>query len=722
MFNKCFVSILIFFAVCNVIHAEIFDSYKANYSTRIQKNRLIPTDMFPDLDTSLVWYADQENSLYTELRVTDKNYKIVETFNGTVNEIISPRFFTGDVTSDGYDDIIFARTSNSVSRFFLYNKDYTAPLEIFSKSGQNEYVADNLHADGYINTAGDTIMVISFNEVYPGKNSTRYILSYNLTKKKEEWVKKAGYYATDLKILYSENDVKIFVATSAVMNYFSLSNGHFYKKNISADIKTKSPDINSPDYETDSLAVIYAMDETGKVLWKNFYGRDYVWTEFTSTGNNQSLYAVVHNRGTESPEKSRVINLNPENGMVNNSYNFLTDSDFRLIKVNDKLFCTYENGVSYFITPDLHPVNKTGIGEPIQFYRYIPDFFGKQAFFGTIGENLHVYDTEMNFITSFPGAGSGTFISGVNKIYTPVKNGIKMYHIVSYPWYKSISVRTYLFMIIAFVLIIVFLLLLWVITLRRSRIKILMQKNELEEKQTNLDKTTAKLIESEKLAALGTIAASVAHEINSPLGAIINSAGRIEKQGFIVPESDRNLNLIIKAANHCKNIINKATLNTVRADGTNFCNIGNVLTDWLSLYRKNFLQKGIIFETSLSCNTEVNLSGTEATQLITNLVFNSRDSLMLKKSGDKKIIITGTEANTGYELTVQDNGGGFPDSILKNEPVPFNTTKKHGEGTGLGLWISHNIVVNAGGAFNYGNNESGAFVKISLQKKDTNNL
>jgi signal transduction histidine kinase len=86
--------------------------------------------------------------------------------------------------------------------------------------------------------------------------------------------------------------------------------------------------------------------------------------------------------------------------------------------------------------------------------------------------------------------------------------------------------------------------------------------------------------------------------------------------------------------------------------------------------------------------------GSELNQVWTNIIDNAIDALKDKADGQKKITLRTWSENEGVAIEIEDNGSGIPENVKPKIFEPFYTTKPVGVGTGLGLDISYNIIVN----------------------------
>jgi C4-dicarboxylate-specific signal transduction histidine kinase len=256
------------------------------------------------------------------------------------------------------------------------------------------------------------------------------------------------------------------------------------------------------------------------------------------------------------------------------------------------------------------------------------------------------------------------------------------------------------------------LLLLWVFTLRITTKQLRLKAKQLEIKNKEIELATAKLIHSEKLALLGTISASIAHQLNSPLGAILNSAERILRKG-----KEPNAELIKRSAEYSKQLVQKF-LNTSRSTPENEKNCSEFSTtfnDWLMLFKDEISKRQIEIKTELTNETKkLPLKKSELFEIISNLMFNARDAIASAGKEEKQITVRTFYKENIFALEVEDTGTGFDEKIFSVIFEPFQTTKGLGKGTGLGMWVVKKLVDNYNGKIELLNTEKGALVRIEF--------
>jgi PAS domain S-box-containing protein len=203
--------------------------------------------------------------------------------------------------------------------------------------------------------------------------------------------------------------------------------------------------------------------------------------------------------------------------------------------------------------------------------------------------------------------------------------------------------------------------------------------------------TEAALIQSEKLASVGRLAATVAHEINNPLEAIAGLLYLLQRNPSL---DDTARQYVDKAAIEVKHAgqITRQTLGLSKAGAavTRF-QPTEVMSSVLELFNRRLDKKGVTCEREFS--TELTITGVESEirQVCWNLLTNSLDAV--PSTGRIKVRISANPSAAGapgVRITVADNGHGINADKLAHVFEPFFTTKQHGNG--LGLWITNEVV------------------------------
>ncbi|MGC8736869.1 MAG: two-component system sensor histidine kinase NtrB [Dissulfurimicrobium sp.] len=206
-----------------------------------------------------------------------------------------------------------------------------------------------------------------------------------------------------------------------------------------------------------------------------------------------------------------------------------------------------------------------------------------------------------------------------------------------------------------------------------------------------------KLLQAERLTAMGKLAGEIAHEINNPLGGILLYANLIKEELNEEDVSYENIGKIIKLATRCR-IIAKGLLNFGRSSSKSYApvDLNQIIKDVYALIEDHHILKNIEVDMRFKKDLPHFMGDKgQIEQAILNLIINAGEAL-----NNKGKLIIETDFSKEQRLvclTVEDNGPGIPDDLLPRIFEPFFTTKRAGKGTGLGLSITHGIVQRHGG-------------------------
>lgn len=224
--------------------------------------------------------------------------------------------------------------------------------------------------------------------------------------------------------------------------------------------------------------------------------------------------------------------------------------------------------------------------------------------------------------------------------------------------------------------------------------------HELQDANQQLEMTTKQLVVSEKLAAIGEITASVAHEINNPVAVIQGSVDVIyDGLGDDAGPLNTEFTLVYQQVHRINTLVNKL-LQFARPEefaGTVSTHSPNdVINDTLPLVQHLLNTSEIQLELTLDSTREVSINQTELQQVLINLIVNAIQAM--QNGGD--LAITTKDHRIGQQsgvlITISDTGIGMPPEVADKVFDPFFTTKK-AEGTGLGLSITQKLISRAGG-------------------------
>lgn len=222
---------------------------------------------------------------------------------------------------------------------------------------------------------------------------------------------------------------------------------------------------------------------------------------------------------------------------------------------------------------------------------------------------------------------------------------------------------------------------------------------------TEQKKTQSQWAQTQKLAAIGQLAAGVAHEINTPLGTISILADEAREILKEVPQVDQcphsedlkdALDTIHGQVLRCKNIT-QSLLNFSRKSERSIetCSINEMVRQAVELIRHK--APGVAIEENLEPNLpEITTDVHGVERAVFNLLLNAADAVE-KNPRDKRITVATARRNGRWTIEVGDNGHGIEEADLPHIFEPFFTTKDVGKGTGLGLYMSYGTIRDLGG-------------------------
>jgi two-component system NtrC family sensor kinase len=213
----------------------------------------------------------------------------------------------------------------------------------------------------------------------------------------------------------------------------------------------------------------------------------------------------------------------------------------------------------------------------------------------------------------------------------------------------------------------------------------------LKDHNDQLQKMHYQLSITERLTALGQMAAGVAHEINNPLGGILLFSNIIlEDVGEDSPFKE-NIQKIIYQTNRCKEIV-QSLLDFARTPTGDMIplQINQIINTSLKLVRDQAMFHGIEIEINLAKNLpEVKGDISRLEEVFLNLFINAADAM---KGGGKLTIATKLRGKDTVRITITDTGKGIDEKYISHIFEPFFTMKEPGQGTGLGLSIAYGII------------------------------
>ena len=201
------------------------------------------------------------------------------------------------------------------------------------------------------------------------------------------------------------------------------------------------------------------------------------------------------------------------------------------------------------------------------------------------------------------------------------------------------------------------------------------------------------LLQSEKLNAVGRLASSIAHEINNPLEAVTNLI-YLAQQAAVNPQAKEYLEIAEVELRRVSAIANQTLRFHRQTTKARPISAAQLIDDTVPLYQARLTNSHVSIERRDRTSRPVTCFDGEIRQVLSNLVANAIDAM---NSGGGRLFIRSREGSDwkvgrkGMVVTVADTGSGISTQTLNKIFEPFFTTKGM-QGTGLGLWISHEIV------------------------------
>jgi PAS domain S-box-containing protein len=242
-----------------------------------------------------------------------------------------------------------------------------------------------------------------------------------------------------------------------------------------------------------------------------------------------------------------------------------------------------------------------------------------------------------------------------------------------------------------------------------------------ERKQAELDHQiqNTELARVGRVALMGELAASLAHEVNNPLGAMVTNASagqRLLARGQLGPDELRELLADIVSDGHRAREVIEGIRNMVRKTEASHSLVGmhDIIRDLLRIVRADAIARNISLVAEVDANAGiVRADRVQLLQVLLNLTMNAFEALTVIRADSRRVVIRAEPIQGGKIcVSVRDTGLGFPDGMVDQLFEAFFSTKA--EGTGMGLAIARSIIEAHGGTLSGENCPNGALFTICL--------
>ncbi|HBG07543.1 MAG: diguanylate cyclase [Geobacteraceae bacterium GWC2_58_44] len=241
--------------------------------------------------------------------------------------------------------------------------------------------------------------------------------------------------------------------------------------------------------------------------------------------------------------------------------------------------------------------------------------------------------------------------------------------------------------------------------------------HKIEDANLQLSEAQENLLQKERLAAIGEMAAGIAHELKGPLVSIGGFAGRLARK---LPQDSNewgHADLIVREVLRLEGILSEILLFSKKATICyTRCNIADIVKESLAVVNPPLEEKQITVTTRFPRQKLVLLGdGQQLKQVFINILLNALDAMDIGGKLVVQVSATELEGTDAVSVKIADTGGGIPLEALSSIFTPFYTTKE--SGTGLGLPIANRIITNHGGKIQINNTPGqGVEFKVILPK------
>jgi signal transduction histidine kinase len=246
--------------------------------------------------------------------------------------------------------------------------------------------------------------------------------------------------------------------------------------------------------------------------------------------------------------------------------------------------------------------------------------------------------------------------------------------------------------------------------LRRARESMASQVDDERRMREELQSLQQQVIRQERLAAIGVLVSGVAHELNNPLQAILGFAELLQLHQDMPPQARADLTLIQKESARASAIIRNLQRFGRQMSEPSPVRLHDVITSVLELRQRKLQEVNIQVAVEDNSRGVVMAIFTELQQVVLNFAINAEQAIVHAQPEARRVTFRTGDRDGWAWIEVEDTGRGVPPEDEAKLFQPFYTTKPIGEGTGLGLSVSYDIIRLHHGRIGYRRSASGGAV------------
>jgi signal transduction histidine kinase len=239
----------------------------------------------------------------------------------------------------------------------------------------------------------------------------------------------------------------------------------------------------------------------------------------------------------------------------------------------------------------------------------------------------------------------------------------------------------------------------------------------VEARTAELRQKDLQLAQGEKMAAIGTLAAGIAHEINNPMAFVTSNLNRLEEL-WTKPDDAEDVEAILAECREgtarvraiVSNLLQVARRGEGRSERVDLCSVVRTVLPIVQHEARYRAELRAELAPVPTVTGDAGLLG----QVVLNLVLNALQAIGEGAPSRNRVVISTRDAGGSVQLRVEDTGCGIPADVLPKIFDPFFTTKESGKGTGLGLAISYQIVSQHGGRIDVESTRTGSRFTVEL--------